>query len=295
MIELSVALEGTLAPSSALGECPLWDGRIGCLWWTDIENRVLWRWAASADRLTAFGTPERAASFGLTADPGELICGFESAVVLFAPESGESKALVRMPELGRGCRLNDGRVDRDGRFWVGSMVEDGSAHQASGALHRFDGAHHYTTWLRDVRIANGLCFSLSGDILYFSDSPTGVISSHSYRDGKLGPAEPLYEAPPGVHPDGANIDSEGCIWSAQWGEGRVIRIDPQGRVIGSVEVPCPQPTCVAFGGDDLCTLFVTTAAQGLTREQLNRWPHSGRTFVYRSSLAGVPEPLCTAI
>lgn len=295
MSAASLTFVRSLPVWNTLGECPIWDFRTGSLWWTDIESRALWRWQQHSDLITAFGAPERVGSFALTDDPDILVCGFESGLARFAPERGDLDWLVRMPELASGCRLNDGRVDREGRFWVGSMDEAGGVTPPRGALHRLDGGDSYATFIHGVQISNGLCFSPSGDWLYFADSPTGTIARHRYGGGQLGPGETVFTAPTGVHPDGAAVDSEGWVWSAQWGDGSVVRLNPETGEHVRFEVPCPQPTCVSFGGSDLTTLFVTTAAVGLSSDELAQWPQSGAVFVYRSSVPGIRESICSVI
>ena len=127
--------------------------------------------------------------------------------------------------------------------------------------------------------------------MYFADSPTGKILVASMVDGEPREFADFADALPGAHPDGATVDKDGFVWSAQWGAGAVVRYAPDGSVDMIIRVPCPQPTCVAFGGPGLSSLYVTSARVGLTEAELARYPNSGAVFVYDTDYRGVPEPI----
>jgi sugar lactone lactonase YvrE len=278
-----------------LGECPVWDERGGCLWWTDIQSRVLYRWNQIADRVDSFRAPERIGSFGLTEEPDGLICAFESGFWRFEPESGTCDRLGLTGRGREGCRMNDGRVDRSGYFWAGSMVEVDSAPGGRGALYRYDGNGRFSIHLDEITIANGICWSPDGGLMYFTDSPTGRIQRYEMSASGLSDGIDFAAGLQGAHPDGAVVDAEGCVWSAQWGRAAVLRLSPGGELEAVLGVPCPQPTCVAFGGPDHRTLFVTTARTGLSQSQLAEYPDSGAVFVYETDIQGIAEPICTVL
>jgi len=277
-----------IAVENTLGECPLWDARTQSLWWTDIQARQLLRYDAE-DQVTRFTTPERLCSFGFTQAAGTLIAAFESGLALYAPETQAVTWLAR-PALPPGVRFNDGRVDRQGRFWSGTMVEADGA-PPRGTLYRLDAARVLTEHEHGIAISNSLCWSPDGTRLYFADSPRRTIFVYDFDTaaGTLSNRRIFATTPEGAYPDGANVDSEGYLWSAHWGAGRVVRYAADGTVDRVLELPAEQPSCVAFGGPDLDLLFVTTARDGLTPEALARQPHCGNVFVYKVGVRGLPD------
>lgn len=267
-----------------LGECVLWDGASQSVWWTDIEGLRLYRLDWRTRDIQTFVTPARLASFGFVAGRRELIAAFDRGLALFDPESGRLSDTLHPEGLMAGMRLNDGRVDRQGRFWVGSMVED-PEQPAEARLYCLTGGQ-LQTHLRGIGIANGLCWSPDGTVCYFADSRHATIWRFAFdaKRGILSDRRDFARSVKGC-PDGAAVDSEGFLWSAQWGCGCVVRYAPDGRIDRIVEVPVEQPSCVAFGGPDLDQLFVTSAQVGLTGPQTG----AGDLFVYNAGIRGLPE------
>ncbi len=279
-----------LPVKNVLGEGILWDSRRGALWWTDIQNRRLYRhdWALGATR--SVEVPERVGSFGLVAGQDQMITAFESGIALYNPEKGSVSWLARPDRPHQAVRFNDGRVDRQGRFWSGTMVE-GEVSSVSGSLYSFDRVGGLRCHVTDVRISNSLCMSPQGDRLYFADSPTRTIRVFDLREpeGTLGESRIFAVTPVGADPDGAAIDADGCLWSAHWGAGCVVRYTPEGRIDRTLQVPTSQPSCVCFGGPDLDVLCVTTARLGLSEAALQREPDAGDVFMYQVGVQGLPE------
>ena len=288
---------GTLTPihifsvANILGEGILWDSRREALWWTDIQGRRLHRYDWTHGTMRLLDTPERVGSFGLVAGSEKLVAAFASGIALYDTHQ-QSVAWLGLPEgLEPGIRFNDGRVDRCGRFWSGTMVEDEQL-AASGCLYCIDGTGEARRHVRGVRISNGLCISPDGTQLYFTDSPTRTIRVYELiePEGVLGTPRLFAQTPDGAFPDGAAIDADGCMWSAHWGAGRVVRYTPDGRIDRTLEMPTSQPTCVCFGGPDLDVLCVTSAREGLDDSTLRAEPHAGDVFLYRTGVKGLPEP-----
>ncbi len=280
-----------LASRNVVGEGILWDSRRELLWWTDIQGRELYRydWARSA--MQVLDTPERVGSFGLVAHSERLITAFESGIALYDTRATTIEWLARPDAIVPGIRFNDGRVDRRGRFWSGTMVEDPRC-QTSGCLYSVDAVAGMPGHVRDVCISNGLCMSPNGSRLYFADSPTRAIFVFDLIEptGDLGPRQVFAHIPPGAQPDRAAVDVDGCVWSAHWGAGCVVRYTPDGRVDRTIPVPACQPTCVCFGGPDLDVLCVSSAREGLDEATLQSEPHAGAVFLYRTGVQGLPEP-----
>ena len=279
-----------LAARNILGEGILWDARRERLWWTDIQGRELYCYGWSEAQLKAIATPERVGSFGLVAGSDRLVTAFASGIALYHTDDGSREWLARPEGIAPGIRFNDGRVDRRGRFWSGTMVEDARC-AAVGCLYSLDRGR-MRCHLRGIRISNGLCTSPDGGLLYFADSPTRTIYRYELREpgGELGSPQIFARTPDNAEPDGATIDIDGCLWSAHWGAGCVVRYTPDGRVDRTIPIPCCQPTCVCFGGPDLDVLCVTSAREGLDEQRLRFEPYAGAVFLYRTGTQGLPEP-----
>jgi sugar lactone lactonase YvrE len=286
-------LIATIPVRNLLGECILWDDRSRHVWWTDIQSRLLFRYEPQSTELRQFELPERLGSFGLIDRGSQLICAFESGFALFDSCDGSTEWLAR-PELGfTGTRFNDGRVDRRGRFWAGTMVErearDADGRPASGSLYRLAG-NECRRVFGGIRISNSLCFSPDGPILYFADSPTGRINAYELNaeSGDPGRSQVFADVDNGV-PDGPTVDAEGYLWNAQWGGGKVVRYAPSGSIDFELELPTTQPTCVCLGGEKLDHLFVTTATVELDPESLAAQPEAGNVLIIRTPLRGIAE------
>ncbi|XLZ71601.1 SMP-30/gluconolactonase/LRE family protein [Massilia sp. SR12] len=244
---------------NVLGECAVWCDRTQRLWWTDILGRKLWRYTPANGASEQWDMPERLASFALTANDERLLLGLESRVAWFSVGSGEILTIVEVEAGIQGTRLNDGRCDRAGRFVFGTMNEA----VGRAPIGRFYRLGHELRLeqlpLQPVAIANSICFSPDGNIMYFCDSLGGAISCCDYGDELCNEREFARLPPGGGEPDGSLVDADGHLWNAEWGAGRIVRYRPDGSVERAIAVPVSQPTCPAFGGAQLNELFVTTA------------------------------------
>jgi L-arabinonolactonase len=276
---------------NTLGEGILWDWRRQLLWWTDIPNRTLYCYDWNLGTTRTLETPERVGSFGFTQDSDRLIVAFASGIALYDPYASAVDWIARPEEIATGIRFNDGRVDRRGRFWSGTMVEGGT-HADGACLYSVSGARDWRRHFNGIAISNGLCLSPDGRLLYFADSPTRTIRVFEIiePDGTLGPSRLFAHTPDGSAPDGAAIDADGCMWSAHWGGGCVVRYTPDGRIDRTLRVPARQPSCVCFAGADLDILCVTSACEGLDEQALRADPNAGDVFFYRTGVRGLREP-----
>ena len=170
------------------------------------------------------------------------------------------------------------------------MVE-GEPGGAAGCLYSIDAGGELRCHVQGVKISNGLCFSPDGTRMYFADSPTRTISVYELLEpqGVLGAARVFAQTPEGAFPDGAAVDIDGCVWSAHWGAGCVVRYTPDGRIDRTLQIPTCQPSCVSFGGPDLDVLCVTSAREGLDSSTLHAEPNAGDVFLYRAGVQGLPE------
>lgn len=281
----------TIRVANTLGEGVQWDADGQALWWTDIQQRRLFRYDWQRREIEIFSMPERVGSFGLIRGETRIIAAFESGIALYELAGGVPEWLARPDADNPGVRFNDGRVDRQGRFWAGTMVETEPRSGRAG-LYCVDRAGRVVKKEGGITISNGCCWSPDSRRFYFADSPLREIYVYDFdaTGGTIANRRLFARTPDGAHPDGANVDAEGFLWSAHWGAGRVVRYDPDGKVDRILKVPATQPTCIAFGGPALDLLFVTSARDGLSAGDLAGQPSAGDVFVYKMGCVGLAEP-----
>ena len=277
-----------------LGEGIIWHNASQSVWWTDIHGRCLYQLLWPSLQLNSYPLPERISCFALL-NPNDpmrsdysMLVAFESGFALYQPATQATFWLVKPETHLSGNRMNDGRIDRQGRFWAGTMREVDQGQ--SGTLYRLDqqGCHAV---MADLLIPNSLCWNKNSSVMYHADSPTGVISSYAFETSTGGVSNKQYfaQVPVGAEPDGAVIDAEDHLLCALWGGKAIARFSPSGQQTALHTLPVSQPTCLAFGGPDLNLLFVTSAQQGLTQEQLKAEPDAGSLLIYQSPYQGLPE------
>ncbi|MFC6634184.1 SMP-30/gluconolactonase/LRE family protein [Microbulbifer taiwanensis] len=277
-----------------LGEGIVWNHRSGCAWWTDIHGCRIYRYRLADRSLATWPTPERLGCFGFVDGDEQIVAAFASGIALFRPQTGERQWLWRPEEGGTGNRFNDGRVDRQGRFWAGTMVEDESRSTRPAGLYCL---HSRACRLRELRISNGLCWSPDSSRMYHADSARRQISVYDFDPdtGRVANGRPFARTADSACPDGATVDAQGYLWSAHWGGSRIVRYAPDGSEDTLLHLPVSQPSCVAFGGRDFNLLFVTSAREGLSTQQLRSQPHSGNLLIYRTPYRGLPESFATPL
>jgi L-arabinonolactonase len=277
--------------ANKLGEGVLWDWRTQTAHWTDVEGSRLWSWQPGGDPVS-HALSQRLGSFALTETPGLYVGAFEQGFASFMPATGAFELLAPVTANHPHLRMNDGRVDRSGFFWSGSMVE--AKGTPRGCLWRYDGGGKATPFLGDISISNSLCWSRDGTQMYFTDSPRRTIWRYAFADGAPTGEPEIFATTTGDrYPDGSCIDADDYLWNAQWGSGEVVRYRPDGSIERRIKVPVSQPSCVAFGGADLTLLLVTTARVDLSPDALSAQPLAGALFVFQTDVAGLPEVICT--
>jgi L-arabinonolactonase len=284
----SPKLTDIISVGNTLGEGISWEPAGERVWWTDIQERKLFRYDPISRTLESFELPERLGSFGFVEGCDKIIGAFESGFALFHPETGRLDWLVRPKHEAPNIRFNDGRVDRRGRFWAGSMVEGEG--EPKGKLYCLHGAR-LEVCLTGIAISNSICFSPDGRHLYFADTPHRTILRFDIdaAHGAIGNRRIFAQTPHGAFPDGSNIDAEGHLWNAQWGASRVVRYAPDGSISGGMDIPTMQPTCIAFGGKNLDLLFVSSAREHMSEATLAQQPHAGDVFVYQVDVKGLTD------
>ncbi len=284
---MNLELIDTIHVSNELGEGIIWDTHRQRVWWTDILQRKLYRYDPVSKNLENWSTPERLCCFAPVEGQNKLICAFESGFAFYWPENDELKWITRLEEDNPGTRFNDGRTDRQGRLWAGTMVENEKVATYKGSLYCLDSDLHVTKTLSGLSITNSLCWSPDGHILYHTDTVTQTINRYPFDTNKasLGEAQTLVSTEKNCYPDGSIVDAEGYLWNAQWGGSQIVRYSPQGAQDLKLTLPTSQPTCLAFGGPDLDLLFVTTAWSEMSpREEL-----AGSLFIYQGDFKGLSD------
>ena len=286
---MSDSIECVVDCRNKLGEVPVWDVAEQALYWVDIEGKLLQRYTPATQAVERWQMPERISSFALR-EEGGLIVAFASGIALYDLVTGGIEWIAR-PDKNPRNRFNEGKCDRRGRFWAGTMDDRLSAHSAS--LFRVDPDLSVHRMLGEIGISNCFVWSLENDAFYFADSMDRRIYRFDYDHaaGRIANRSLFTDTTAqNVVPDGGTIDEEGFIWNAQWDGWRVVRYAPDGRIDRIVEMPVQKPTSCMFGGPDLATLYVTSAIWDLTPDKLKDQPAAGGLFALDLGIRGVPEP-----
>jgi len=271
--------EVALAAQATIGEGPVWSIDEGALYWIDVPACALHRLEPGSGATRSWELPAEVGCIALRAGGG-AIAALRTGFCLVDLDTGAVE-ILEDPEADQPkTRFNDGKCDRRGRFWAGTMDIDEQS--PLGALYRFEGAGRCEQMLTGVGLSNGLGWSPDNQTMYHTDSLTRVITAYDYDldSGVLRAPRPfVVDALPAV-PDGLTVDG--------W---RVVRYTPAGRVDREVALPVQQPTSCAFGGPDLDVLFVTSAREGLSEAALAEQPLAGSVFAIDAGTQGLPEPV----
>ncbi|SDU90572.1 SMP-30/gluconolactonase/LRE family protein [Pseudomonas mucidolens] len=280
---------------NAVGESPVWVPDENALYWVDIPNGVLQRWDAASNQVKSWKGPQMLACIARD-DQGGWVAGMETGFFQLSPRDDaglEATSLAGVEHTRTDMRLNDGRCDRQGRFWAGSMVLNMGANAAEGVLYRYASGQAPHAVLTGFITPNGLAFSPDGRTMYLSDSHPNMqrIWAFDYDADTGTPSNRREFVDMNQHlgrPDGAAIDAEGCYWICANDAGLIHRFTPDGRLDRSLAVPVKKPTMCAFGGSQLDTLFVTSI-----RDDHSEHSFAGGVFALNPGVKGLPEPTFT--
>lgn len=258
-----------------LGESPVWDADNKCLYWVDGVRQLIRRYEPATGAFSEWLAPTKVGCVAL-GEGRTLVTGLADGIYRLDLDSGEFAAVFRLEPADPLVRLNDGRNDRDGRFLCGGM---GVHADPLGKLYRADRDGNVDVLASDIRISNALCFSPSGDVMYFADSLEGTIRAYSYGSGLLDEPRILCDTRVwGSGPDGATVDAEGFLWVTLVRAGKIARIAPSGDLDRLIDAPTDMPSCVAFGGEDLSTLFVTSIKDSGSGRAISQHPDGGKLY-----------------
>jgi sugar lactone lactonase YvrE len=276
------------------GEGAVWHAAETTVYWTDINRFLIHRYEAASGNVKTWFFDEPVTAMILTTVPGTLAVVLGSGLILWEPASDARRnygfALPGWPKV----RCNDARADPRGSLWIGSMWNNvnadgspGEIEKGHGALYRLDPDLKVTQCRANLGIANTLAWNAQHTAFYFADSMANVIYQYDY-DSEIGAIcneRPFFAGFPRGAPDGSAMDAEGYLWNCRYGGGCVVRVAPNGAVERVVEMPTENVTTCTFGGEDLRTLYITTAAAGA--KPGNRF--AGALFALATETAGQAE------
>lgn len=280
-------IETLLTPKAELAESPTWDAVSGHLIWLDVAGRHVHRLDPLSGRVESFSTPHLVGAIAPRASGGFIVAhedgfGFLDRAGAFTPITNPLRRDVEE-------RMNDGKCDSRGRFWAGTISRDRQVSDAS--LYCLDVDQSVTTALTGVTLSNGIAWSPDDFLMYYIDTPSRQVRVFDFdiASGALSDGRPFVDIPPEAGlPDGMATDVEGCVWVALWGGAAIRRYTPDGVLDRVYEFPVCLITSLAFGGEDLGDLYVTSAARRLSAESRSNEPAAGRLFRLRPGVTGVP-------
>jgi xylono-1,5-lactonase len=272
---------------AVLGEGPVWVAREAALYWLDIRGRKIFRLGDNGE-LSQWPTPFRVGSIAPRASGG-FIAGTDQGIAEIDLSSGRMNLLFNPDEDLPSNRFNDGKVDRSGRFWAGTM--DDSEREASGSLYRFDADLSCATVDRGYKVTNGPAFSPDGARMYHNDSARQVTYLFDLDEAGVATNRRtfLQFAEGDGYPDGMTVDAEGCLWIAFWDGWAVRRFSPEGELLRAIEMPVARPTSCAFGGPNLDRLYVSSASIGLDETALAMQPNAGGLLMVTPGVQGIAD------
>lgn len=284
-------VEHVIAAGNQLGESPVWRADEEALYWVDIPKGLIFRHVFATGVNSQWKLPAPIGSFAFRSKDG-MVVALKTGIYFFNPENCDLRE-IHNPETGLPeNRFNEGKCDPRGRFFTGTMNEVVRG-KPDGSLYRLDSQGELSIILRQITVPNGLAWSPDGSTMYFADTRRHVIFQFDYDidDGipcrqrtfvDLSSYEGL--------PDGATIDTDGCLWSAMFSGGRIVRYTPKGKIDRVIGLPVTQVNSLAFGGSDLRTLFVVTSKHLLNEAGLAAQPLAGDIFAIDAGVAGMMEP-----
>lgn len=287
-----------------VGESPIWCADEASLYWVDIPAAKLWRWSQASNITESWSLPGMAGCIAFSTKSGALIGAVDDAFMLLVPSNAglwDAQPIATVVHLQPNMRFNDGRTDRQGRMWAGSMQKNMPHASGAGTLYRLDGSGQNnasaTAFVTGLYTPNGLAFSPDGRIMYLSDSHPSVrmVWAFDYDVDTGTPSNrrvfvDMRDA--AGRPDGAAVDVDGCYWVCGNDAGVIYRYTPNGLLDKTIHVPIKKPAMCAFGGNNMDTLFVTSIRPADV--DLSDQPLAGGVFALSPGAQGIAETKCSA-
>jgi sugar lactone lactonase YvrE len=291
------AIEAISISRDTVGESPVWSSAEQCIYWVDIEGPCIHRLSWGDRQQSTWAMPERVGCIALSSR-GTLVAAMESGmfeITLNKPPRAQVSLLASVTHPKPGMRFNDGRCDRQGRFWAGTMVRDMGLASAAGGIYGLDEGGLRGPVMQGYITPNGMAFSQDGTTAFLSDSHPNrqQIWKHAFdaETGAWGPqvAWVDMQAMPG-RPDGAAVDAEDCYWICANDAGLIYRFSPQGMLLQSITLPVSKPAMCAFGGPELRHLFITSIRPARPAPGFDA-SLDGALLVLAPGVQGLLEPL----
>ncbi|HEV2612430.1 MAG TPA: SMP-30/gluconolactonase/LRE family protein [Noviherbaspirillum sp.] len=276
-----------------LGESPLWHENESSLYWIDITGKTVHRHTPGTGCHSSWSLPSEPGCIA-RCESGALLVAMRSGVALLDTSTGELAHVADAPYDASKMRFNDGRCDGMGRLWAGTLYEPKDQPLASlycverGIVRRVG---------NPVTVSNGVAFSIDQRTLYHADTTAHRITAYDFdlENGVIGQGRLFKQFSTdkshnyGGRPDGAAVDSEDCYWCAMYEGGQLIRFSPKGEILRQIQLPLRCPTMLAFGGEDLCTVYITTARNNRPDRELAEYPLSGYVLSFKTDVPGKPD------
>ena len=277
-----------LDKKSDLGEGAVWNHKTGELIWVNIIGEIINFYNPGLNYNKEMFTGQMIGT-AVPAESGYVMVALGNGIYQFDPETGTKKKVADPEADISGNRFNDGKCDPAGRFWAGTMSMTGE--EGAGTLYRLNSDGSIHPMVKGVSISNGIAWSADASRMYYIDTPTRKVMEYDYDNatGEIRNPRVALHVPEGMGaPDGMTIDAGGNLWVALWGGAAVGCWNPRsGELLRTIEVPAKNVTSCAFGGKDLDVLYITTARQGTSAEELKKYPHAGGLFKTRPGVKGM--------
>jgi L-arabinonolactonase len=284
-----IKIEAVTPTRDELGECPLWDLRSQSVFWIDSHRHLVRRHTPSGGAYREWHLPSAIGSIALC-ESGRLLVALQREFVYLDLETGSQTTIGMVTHAADRIRLNDGRTDRGGRFLAGSVVM--GRPDKLGSLYQLDASGKIRQIDTGFACGNAICFSPAGDWLYFTDSHTRKIMRYPYNTatGATGKPEVFVDTTLlDSGPDGAAVDSDGCLWTALVQVGKLARYTPDGKLERLIDMPVRHVSCPCFGGPNLDILFVTSISNSGNALKDDH-PDAGALFaIHGIGVRGLPE------
>ncbi|MCW3119425.1 MAG: Gluconolactonase [Chitinophagaceae bacterium] len=273
-----------------LAEGPYWHVARQSFFWVDIDGKCFHEYQWPQGKTKRWELDYRASFISESHDNDKLILALQGAIASFDLQTGKLDRLLELEKEITNNRTNDGGCDSQGRLWIGTM--DRQCSPGKGSLYCIDSHFHLQKKLSNISVSNGIVWSPDGKKMYYTDSPTQQVQSFLF-DEQTGNMEfekiAITVDRQSGSPDGMCMDEEGMLWIAQWGGFGVYRWNPlTGKMLDKIEVPAPQVSSCAFGGENMDQLFITTARENMSEEEIHKFPLSGNVFIAQPGVKGIP-------
>lgn len=287
--------------NATLAEGPIWDARMECIYWIDIRRGRISRLDVKSGQQTGVWTSSdcpihRPGCIALTRDENKILIAAGNKIELLNLLTGTSEEIARLPIDTPRFRANDGRVDRNGRLWVGTMIDDIHSPDAfsGGELFRIDPDGSVFKAGGEFELPNGIGWNGDDTLMYFNDTTTLTTYCFDFdaAAGIISNKRVFYDHSDGTgFPDGLSVDDSGSIWSSQWDGWNIRKISSTGELLNEFPMPVRRPTSAAFYGKNLDRIAITSATVDFVSEDFLKSPNAGSLFSMDANAKGTYENL----